>query len=125
MKVFIVFAALLMVFSMFLSFETDMNEYMQDQNLLKMLTEDCAEAAALTIDERTGTIDREKALKAAEEILRSSSLFPYGKVSIDSFDISGGGKGCTVYLVLETEDFFRLPFIEIKKMRRMSEYVWE
>ncbi len=49
MKTLIVFVSMLIVFLMFFSYLTDMNEYMQAQRLLKMLAEDCACAGALTV----------------------------------------------------------------------------
>ena len=125
MKVFIVFCAILMIFSAFLSFQRDMDIYIQDQKLLKMLSEDCAEAAALTLDDERGVIYHDRALSAAEEIVSLSDLFPYGKVSIEYIEISSEGKGCIVCLRLEVDDFFSLPFIEIGSMIRISEYVWE
>ena len=124
MKVFIVFLALVLVFSMYLVYLQDMNSYIQDQKLLKMLAEDCAEAGALTIDERTERIDKSQAIKAASEILRSSRIFPKGSIAISSCRVTEDGRGFEVELTYKVV-FFRLPFIEVSEMRRVSEYVWE
>ncbi|MBO4818817.1 MAG: hypothetical protein J5528_01650 [Firmicutes bacterium] len=125
MKVFIVFLALLIVFSMYLSYICDLDIYMQDQRLLKMLAEDCAEAGALTIDEKRERIDKDKADEAALEMLSSSGIFPYGTVSIESSSVTDDGRGFELCLVLQKDDWFRLPFINIGSMKRISEYVWE
>ena len=125
MKVFIVFLALIVIFSMFLSYLQDTDRYMQYQKLLKMLSEDCAEAGALTIDPKTGVISGGRAFEAASEILESSSLFPRGSVSVESASVTCGGKGFEVCLIYSGEDLFRLPFINITEIRRASEYVWE
>ena len=125
MKVFIVFLALLTVFSMFLSYTVDLDVYMRDQRLLKILAEDCAEAGALTIDEKSEKIDKEKADEAALEMLSNSGLFPFGSVSIESSSVTDDGRGYELCLLLEKEDYFRLPFIDIGSIKRISGYVWD
>jgi hypothetical protein len=125
MKLFIVFLSLLSIFSMLLVYTADMNTYIQDQKLLKMLSEDCAEAGALTIDEKSEKIDRDKAYEAASELLYSSLLFPKDSVSIESSAVTEEGKGFEICLSLKKEDWFRLPFIDIFEIRSLSEYVWE
>ena len=124
MKIFIVFLALVLVFSMFLSYVQDMNVYMQVQRHLKTLSEDCAEAGALTIDRYAAGIDREEAVKAAGEILSSSALFPPGTVDLEQAEVTAGGRGFCVTLRYERA-FFRLPYIDITSVSRTSEYVWE
>ncbi len=125
MKVLIVFLSLLLVFSMALSYAEDMHGYMRAQRLLKMLAEDCAEAGALTIDEKSEMIDAGKALAAAEEILISSAMFPSGSVYISSYEVTREGKGFKLCLLYAADDFFRLPFIDISSVSRISEYAWE
>ncbi len=110
---------------MALSYVQDMHGYMLAQRLLKMLAEDCAEAGALTIDEKSGMIDEGKALAAAEEILISSALFPSGSVYISSYEVTHEGRGFKVCLLYMAGDFFRLPFIDISSVSRISEYAWE
>ena len=124
MKVLIVFCAFLIVFSMALSYIQDMNACVQAQRLLQILAEDCAEAGALTIDDKTGEIKKDAAFAAASEILSSSGLFPSGSVSVEYFGVTRGGNGFEISLVYYA-DFFRLPFMDIKEIRRSSEYVWE
>ena len=123
MKTLIVFISLIVVFSMFLSYLTDMNEYMQNQKLLKMLAEDCACAGALTIE--NNQIDRDRALNEAKRIIASSKLFPDGSISISSCEITKDGKGFKIELTCEEDDYFKLPFIKEVKIRRISEYAWE
>ena len=125
MKLFIVFLSLLTIFSMLIVYTADMNAYIQDQKLLKMLSEDCAEAGALTIDEKSEKIDRDKACEAASELLHSSLLFPKDSVSIESSAVTEEGRGFEICLSLKKEDWFRLPFIDIFEIRSLSEYVWE
>ena len=125
MKILIVFCALLKVFSVFLSYSADMNTYMRIQYDLKILAEDCAEAGALTIDETAGKIDAKTALTAALEILNSSGSFPAGSVSIESYEVTDEGRGFSLCLLFSCDDIFRLDFISVTSVRRMSGYVWE
>ena len=125
MKVFIVFLALLMVFSMFLVYRQDMIRYMQVQKLLKFLAEDAAEAGALCIDVKDRKIDGIKAVDAAEEIIAASSLFPEGSVRITSWNITRDGLGFYLALEYSSEDLFRSVFTDIRTVSRSSEYAWE
>ena len=125
MKVFIVFGAFFMVFSMLLVFNSDMDKYVQDQRLLKMLAEDCSEAGALTFDMKTKSIDAGKAFEAAQEILSLSDLLPGRETEIEEYEVTENGRGFRITLCSRGEDCFRLPFINIYEIRRASEYVWE
>jgi len=116
---------MLLIFSLALAFTMDLSSYMQKQKLLKILAEDCAEAGALCIDERSANIDRQTALRAAEKILNSSDLFPKGTAEIESLEITEGGKGVRVRLVYKEEGMLG-PFLPgISSISRISEYVWE
>lgn len=124
MKTYIVFTALLLVFTMFLVFSQDMNRYIRIQVDLKALADDCANAGALCIDE-TGSIDAEKAKSAAMQIIAESSQFPDGKVWIKGYTASKNKRGFRIRLVYSCGELFRLPFLSAKSVSRLSEYTWE
>lgn len=125
MKIFIVFTAFLLVFSMLLVYGADVNGYMLLQKHLKALAEDCAEAGALTIDPASAVIDRNKADEAAADILTESKMFKDGSVTVRDSAVTKSGRGYSVTLRLDCGELFRLDFLSKKSIERTSEYAWE
>ena len=97
---FLVFLALAVVFTGALAFGSDSIRFMTLQKRVKVLAEECAEAAAMCLDAEESRvsgricIDIEKGRQAAEQLLsRAEYLSAFGdaelKVSISPFGSSG------------------------------------
>ncbi len=132
MKVFIVFLALVMVFSAALIFSSDISEYVRLQKRLKVLAEDCAEAAALCVDkeasEASGTlvIDIARGRAAAEELCKKAAgTGAFGKNADISVKISPYGRfGVRAELVFSGRDLFRSVFLRRSSFSRSAAYEW-
>ena len=131
MKVFVVFLAIMIIFCGLFIFESDMSRYMRLQKDLKLLAEDCAEAAALCIDEvrssRTGkpVIDLDKGRKAALRLLDSSALLkPYGGKAEVTVSPEGDLR-VSAEIKWNGPDIFRLSFIEVCSAHRKAAYEWK
>lgn len=147
MKVFIVFMGLLIINVSFLSYQGDLGRYIRCQIFLKAVAEECAAGAALYYDEPAYAEGRfrfhyEESRKYIEYILEGSkeemplpsdSIITYEAVFQDDHlgyeGNSGEGVGfepcipsVTVELTAETEDLFRLPFIEVTEITRAAKY---
>ena len=144
MKIFITFVALLIVMSAFLVYQGDMGRYAYEQELLKAVAEECAAGAALNIDEdeyALGRIvfDREKAYEYADAhmryaLVKNSTMRRYVDVDLDLHlefedDSTGYSVGnpreypnIVVAITADCNDFFRLPFIEKREIRRVAKY---
>lgn len=144
MKIFITFVALLIVMGAFLVYQGDMGRYGYEQELLKAVAEECAAGAALNIDEdeyALGRIvfDREKAYEYADThmryaIAKNSTMRRYGKLDLDlrlefEDDSTGYSIGnpheypnIAVSITADCSDFFRLPFVEKRAIRRVAKY---
>ena len=133
MDTFIVVVALVMVFCCFLAFGTDMQEWMSLQKMLKVLAEDCAEYAALCIDEERSVsegrivIDRERAQEAAERLCAISEirrLFP-GTESLEPELTFPDDAKAEVRVVWRGEGLFRSIKPVKKEAARKAAYGWE
>ena len=148
MKVFIVSLAMLLVFVSFLAFSADMDRYVQMQEHLKALAEDCAAGCALFTDEEAYS---EGVMVIDSADARAYTAFLIGKAqksmpplangaieaSVRIFDDRKGYEGITEYglvsgipgsavtLTYTGEDIFRLPFITVTDIRRTAAYQWE
>ena len=133
MDTFIVVVALVLVFSCFLAFGTDMQAWMSLQKKLKVLAEDCAEYAALCIDEDRSIaagriiIDRTKAEEAAARLCELSDikrLFP-GTESLTAELSFPDDSKAEVRIVWRGEGPFRSIQYERKEAARKAAYGWE
>jgi len=130
MKIFIVFAALLLVNVWALSYQGDIGRYTHVQTLLKATAEECAAGAALFLNEETyaeGRIefDREAGQKYADAYL----AYTVGKIkNIDvksyncSLSFDDDNCSVTARITLTTGDVFRLPFLSVTRIQRESKY---
>ena len=132
MKVFMVFLALVLVFSAALVFSSDISEYVRLQKRLKVLAEDCAEAAALCVDKKASeasgalVIDLARGRAAAEELCRkTASSGAFGKDARISVKISPYGScGVRAELVFSGRDLFRPAFLRLDSFSRSAAYEW-
>ena len=149
MKVFIVFLALMTVFSGMFVFRSDMNRYIMLQKKLKILAEECARAAAMCVDtDRSAAlgrtvIDYNRGQAAAEKILESTGLLdgysgePEGSGSYGSTVPKGdavcvqvtvspeGPSGARADVCWKGPDLFRLSFINKKTAEMSAAYEWK
>ena len=133
MDTFIVVVALVLVFCCFLAFGGDMQNWMSLQKKLKVLAEDCAEYAALCIDEdrsmasRRIIIDRERAQEAADKLCTLSDikrLFP-GTESLTAELSFPDDSKAEVKVIWRGEGLFRSIRTEIEEAARKAAYGWE
>ena len=133
MDTFMVVVALVLVFCCFLAFGTDMQSWMSLQKKLKVLAEDCAEYAALCIDEERSMqegriiIDREKAEESADRLCDLSEiyrLFP-GTESLSAELSFPDDSKAEVRIVWRGAGIFRSIKSEIKEAARKAAYGWE
>lgn len=147
MKVFIIFWGLLIVNISFVVYQGDMSRYVQAQVFLKAIAEECAAGSALYFNQEEYSDGRfifnyDEGRKYTEYIIgESQKRMPFVKGSIVSYDIHfqddlqgyedndgnrlSGRKevpSVTVELKVDTEDMFRLPFLEICHVTRMAKY---
>lgn len=137
MKTFIIFLSLLIINITFVSYQSDLGNYMRLQKNLKALSEDCAAGAALYFDEESYgegsyVFNYNECEKFVYYILNESNLSSQYKSKailhfIEYEDDALGYKkeeipSVTVKLVLETKDLFRLPFMKVKNVTRKSQY---
>ena len=148
MKTFIVFLALLIVFTSFLSYTSDLDRYVKLQNHLKALAEECALGSSLFADEDeysegrlvideisaqeyTGFLTREAVLIMPP--LEKGSLSAEVKIYDDAKGYEGAAEygfisglpGVVVTLTYTGPDMFRLPFLEITEVTRTAVYQWQ
>lgn len=132
MKVFMVFMAFVVVFSAALVFSSDAAEYVRLQKKLKVLAEDCAEAAALCVDKEASeaagvlVIDLARGRTAAESLCKKAvSSGAFGKNAEISVKISPyGSLGVRAELVFSGRDLFRLAFLRLDRFSRSAAYEW-
>ena len=133
MDTFIVVVALVLVFCCFLAFGSDMQSWMSLQKKLKVLAEDCAEYAALCVDEdrsiaaRRIIIDRERAQEAADKLCALSDirrLFP-GTESLEAELSFPDDSKAEVRIVWHGEGLFRSIRFVKKEAARKAAYGWE
>lgn len=147
MKVFIVFLGLLIINVSFLVYQGDVEHYAKGQIILKALAEECAAGAALYFEQEEFSNGRlvfnyNEGVKYLEHILESTvsrSLFlQSGRLTYEvefQDDRTGykdahgnvissgiGIPSVTVTVLHDTEDIFRLPFIEVCQITRMARY---
>lgn len=142
MKVFIVFLALLVVCSMGLIYQGDMNYYMHEQLTVKEMAEECACGAALLIDQKaygTGKLvflqdEGNDYAKNFVQFRQENRNNDYNKRELSlnlqfEDDEVGYGKENTekrpaviATVISEGKDIFRLPFLEVKTVKRIARY---
>ncbi|MBQ2058169.1 MAG: hypothetical protein II488_00185 [Firmicutes bacterium] len=147
MKVFVVFLALLTVLLSFVAYAADLDAYVKMQARLKYLAEDCAAAAALSLDPEAYSrgftvIDRRAAEDVSDLLLMKAMRTPaFGDSVLSSvmviFDDEKGYSGCAEYGLAEGipsvvftvtrtgNDLFRLPFAELREFSRTAAYQWD
>lgn len=142
-----VFLGLFIINISFLTYQTDMDRYVKGQVFLKALAEECAAGAALYYDAEEYSHGRlvfnyeegEKYIKYIIDSTRSKSPFlQLGKLSYQTefqdddlgykdgeghnLSYEKGVPSLTVTLTYDIPDMFRLPFIEVTQITRMSRY---
>ncbi len=147
MKVFIVFIGLLVLFASAMSYQSDLGRYIVLQNDLKALAEESAAGAALYFDELAYAegelcfnqeeggqyVDylviqfmKEKSIddgKLSYEICFQDDLAGYSEPAWEG--VSGykaGIPSVTIRFTYVADDFFRLPFLEVRSVTRMACY---
>ena len=133
MKILIVLLALVIVFCGSAVFEGDITRYIQLQKTLKTLAEDCAEAAALCIDETASAeagrpvIDLKRGKAAAEKILENTGVLDKlgANAQVELVISSEGQSGVGVRLIWKGPDIFRLSFIRKNTAERSAAYEWQ
>ncbi|NLP29845.1 MAG: hypothetical protein GX363_01800 [Clostridiales bacterium] len=136
MKVFIVFIGLLILNVTFITYQGDLNRYVQLQNYLKAVAEECASGASLYYDEEAYSeglmvINRVEAIKYVEDRVGRAfdSLNLEEKESL-SYDIEiiddSSGESLSPYVIvtlrLNTNDLFRLSFLKVNRVVRSAKY---
>jgi hypothetical protein len=136
MKVFIVFIGLLILNVTFITYQGDLNRYVQLQNYLKAVAEECASGASLYYDEEAYSeglmvINRVEAIKYVEDRVGRAfdSLNLEEKESL-SYDIEiiddSSGENLSPYVIvtlrLNTNDLFRLSFLKVNRVVRSAKY---
>lgn len=147
MKTFIVFLALILVFTSFLCYTTDLGSYVKLQSHLKALAEDCALGSSLFADEHEYAegrlvIDEASAMRYTDFLTREAvnTMPPLGKGRITAdltiFDDAKGYEGAAAYgftsglpgavvtLTYSGPDLFRLPFLTVTEVKRTAVYQW-
>lgn len=141
MKVFIVFSALLMMGFTCVIYQGDVNRYMHEQETLKMIAEEAACQAALCLDESALGIGIRKfsdteAEEAAARCIENgrNQLAGGGEYEIRweigyeddirgySRENSSQNPAVLLSVTIQTEDFFRLPFLFQDSITRKSKY---
>ncbi|WP_027398260.1 hypothetical protein [Anaerovorax odorimutans] len=138
MKTFIVFVGILIINISFIIYQGDMNRYVQAQNFLKATAEECASGAALYYDENLFSEGKmvfkySEGIKFIENFLNETeNKMPFENCSkimysiVFEDDLQGykedSNPSVEVILKVETEDFFRLPFLNINNVERMAKY---
>lgn len=148
MKTFIVFLALILVFTSFLCYTSDLDRYVKLQNHLKALAEDCACGSSLFADENEYSegrlvIDESSALRYTDfltrEAVRNMPPLADGHISakVTIYDDAKGYEGAAAYgfksglpgavvtLTYSGHDMFRLPFLKVTQVTRTAVYQWE
>ncbi len=144
MKVFITFSALLIVMCSCLVYRGDLERYNYEQELLKMVAEECAACAALDLDAEEASMgntvfDRKLAYESAHAhmtyaLKKNSTMWKYGDVNLhmeiefeDDFAgysaaNSADNPTVSVKITASGNDFFHLPFLEKRTISRRSKY---
>ena len=129
MKVLLVFMALLSLNLMFLTYQSDMNQYNRQQALLKSVAEECAAGAALFFDEEEFSLgflkfNREESEKYVNHILSQRFHEPFQvSYEIDYCEYPDTQRpGVAVTLTLTGTDWFRLGFLSVKEIKRKAFY---
>ena len=133
MDTFLVVLALVMVFVCAFAFTTDMSLSMHLEKKLKVLAEDCAEAAALCIDENASraqgkvVVDMAAGQKAAEELCRLSDIFKlYPQTTALSVRVEQEPSGAVAAEVRwRGRDLFRLAGIKKTQAAQKAAYAWD
>ena len=135
MKTFIVFLSFCLVFVSALVYTTDMQAYVQLQNHMKAIAEECAAGGALELDAQAYSqgdisIDEEAASRYADLIIQTvkvaNSPLSNGTLDASVRVISPTAIEATViYTADEGYDIFRLPFLSARSAVRVAVYEWK
>ena len=130
---FIVFMAIVLIFTAFFAFGDDIRRCEMLSKRLKVLSEECAHYAALCVDEDMSrmlgwvVIDEAAAQQAAERLCQSSDiprLFPE-TISLEvKITVSSAGSA-EAELHWKGKDLLRLPAIKKTQAVSKSAYAWE
>ena len=128
MKTFIVFLALLLVLSAAFVYHSDSRHYMDLQNDLKTLAEECADGGAMCLDKASldqGVLCIDPAAAQAFCEFLCGKASPEGKVTAAS-DVAPDGRSLSVTLVWTGDPVFHLPFLNpCSTITRSACYSWE
>ncbi len=136
MKVFLVFLGLLIINTGFLAYQGDLGRYVRCQIFMKALAEECAAGAALYYDEEAysdGELrfyydESREYIEFLLEESRDRMPLPKGSAlyyeAVFEDDLLGyeENPSVTVSLTAQTEDLFRLPFLEVTEIKRAAKY---
>ncbi len=135
MKTFIVFLALCLVFVSMLVYTTDMQNYVQLQNHMKAIAEECAAGGALELDPEAYaqgeiSIDETRAAEYADLTVRTVKLastpLNNGSLRASVRLVSPSAIEATVvYTANDGYDLFRLPFLSLRRAVRSAVYEWK
>ena len=141
MKVFIVFLGLFIINVSFLAYQGDMGRYVRCQTFLKAVAEECAAGAALYYDEDAysdgklrfyyeegrGYIEYIMEESKKEMPLPEDTVITYDVVFQDDYlgyEATEGeyNPSVTVEITATTKNLFRLPFLEVREIKRAAMY---
>ncbi len=141
MKIYIVFAGLLTLCLVGLTYQGEMGRYIYDMELLKQTAEEAAAGAALCLDwESYGrgqlVFQEDEAFKYVEKQIeyqrRNSKTLSRGRVSFQ-VELEDDKRGYSRYnreenpavrvdIQVEVDEYFSLPFFSVNTLRRSSRY---
>ena len=139
MKVFLVFLSIFLVSMTFLAYQGDLAHYIQIQEYLKGLAEECAAGAALYYDETAfgqgSLVFSETEARAFVAYLaerggeslaeRGEGILTYELELFDAekgFGSEGETPAAQVTLTYTCPDLFRLPFLRVTEVCRQARY---
>ena len=132
MKVFIVFLALAIINISMLVYDSDAQRYTELQTNLKNAASECSAGAALYYDQEEFAkgnmiFNREEGILFVEHFLEKEKKYITCKKEYTieyniSYEENIENPAVITSLTMITEDLFRLPALEIKKIVRKSKY---
>lgn len=139
MKVFLIFLSLFIVNITLITYQGDMNRYLQLRTFLKFEAEECAGGASLYYDEEAygngkmviaekesrAYINRIVTEAAASPTMPPGSRLTFSTEIVDDEKAASDGEqapSVTVTLHLDTPDLFRLPFLKVTEVTRKAKY---
>jgi len=135
MRTFIIFLAIMLLFTSFTVYAADMNDYIQLQTHMKAVAEECAAGGALQLapesfDEGRMIISLDDAQSYAVKVLDETYItgppLKHGSLSASAVLLSDDCIEVTVtYTADPGYDIFRLPFLSKTSAVRRAAYRWE